>query len=1379
MWYVLNDGTGPALSYGFAPDTANHGNPFAPGQVYNNDSTNYTTTAYSQTVEITQAQYDAMQSFGGNPSASGFDMSYNGLTNSCIDFTWAAMNAGGLNPIGYEGSLWPLFNIPDVSIMLNGVAVANLFEDLVIQAINTGQAHLVDVTNELTKIYDRQIELNTGQNPSVPGSVLDFLATALKGVGIKLLNFLATVPGGDINPLVATQFTAATVARPRDPLVFELNGSSLETTVVNTTNPVYFDFTGNGLQSDTGWIGPDNAFLVLDANGSTTVTNGAQIVNTFADLSAIANGQSIINSSNPAFANLRLWVGSNGTPGSGQLVTLASLGITSINVASTTVNQTLANGNQVMGLGSFNYANGTTGTIADVNLVQNSFLSQFTTPLDTSALQSQFTNTLNTSSVAGLPDIQGSGQVRSLLEAATLSPTLVTLLQQYQATTSYSARLALVPAIIQAWSDTSAMAGTFTGAYAGDNLTVNIYHQTPGSSGYNAIADQLTILEHFNGRTFNAVPVATGVNVSVNLFNTTVPLLQQSYNALSASVFQSLELQTALAPYLNAISLTTTSTGISLNFSGLDALLAANQLSNPVTALSDLIELNQYAGSNLYANGWDGAALLQSWAQQAVSSGNTQLQAVLSSMNVELGSNLYTAGAANSILLGQGATETLAGGGGNDILIAGGGNDALNGGIGNNTYVFGIGSGQDTIVTGADATAGKLNTLQLTAGVTESNVVLTQVYDSTYGGNHALQISIAGNTADSITINGFFLNDDPGNANNGVQQISFTDGATWNLATIESMLFGAGSNYAPLIAAQVVAGLTASQVAGLNSQVTYLTAADMAALSTAQLAALTGLETQYFNSAQVAALGTTGVSALSTAALSGLSAAGGSGLSAAQIQALTPAQIAALSAASLRGLGAAAFAALTDSELSALTTTQIAGLNGTELAALDSTVIAALSAAQIAAITPYYIGSLTNVEIAELSTAQLAALTGSQAYYLTAAQVSALGTAGIAALSAAALSGLSPAGGAGLSAAQIQALTPAQIAALSPASLDYLSAAAFAALTDSERTALSAAQITGLNGAELASLDSTVISALSAAQIAAISPYYIGSLTTAEIAELSTTQLAALTASQAYYLTPAQVTALGTAGIVALSAAALGGLSAASGAGLSAAQIQALTPAQIAVLSPASLGNLSAAAFAALNSSELSALTSAQIGGLNGAELSALSSTVIALLSSTQIAAISPYYISALTTTQIAELSTAQLAALTGTQAYYLTSTQVSALGTAGIVALSTAALSGLSAVGGAGLTAAQIQALTPAQIAALSPASLNSLSAAAFAALTDGERSALSITQIADLNGAELATLDSTVIAALVVDLLIRARLSVMPAKVSFPISERKAVTP
>ena len=81
MWYELNDGKGNSASYGFAP--IEHGQWRGPGQVYNNDSSNYQDRAYTRTIEISQAQYDAMKNFGENPEANGFSTFYNGIKNSC------------------------------------------------------------------------------------------------------------------------------------------------------------------------------------------------------------------------------------------------------------------------------------------------------------------------------------------------------------------------------------------------------------------------------------------------------------------------------------------------------------------------------------------------------------------------------------------------------------------------------------------------------------------------------------------------------------------------------------------------------------------------------------------------------------------------------------------------------------------------------------------------------------------------------------------------------------------------------------------------------------------------------------------------------------------------------------------------------------------------------------------------------------------------------------------------------------------------------------------------------------------------------------------------------------------------------------------------
>ncbi|TAN70255.1 MAG: hypothetical protein EPN17_06135 [Methylobacter sp.] len=642
----------------------------------------------------------------------------------------------------------------------------------------------------------------------------------------------------DIDQATADLFNAATaVTAPirYDPLIFDLNGNGIESTGISLTNPIYFDNDADGIKTATGWVSVNDAFLVLDKNSNGAIDDGRELFgdamikgngelatdgfDALRDLDSNADGK--IDSSDAQFANLRLWqdLNQDGISQSDELFTLGSQNIAAINVGSTANNQILSNGNQLADVGSFIRTDGSSGTlgevtgnIGDINLAQNTFLSQFVDHLDTSA-------------VTGLPDMQGAGQVRTLREAATLSTTLAQLLSDYRAAGDYSTRLALLDPILTAWSDTSTLATTFNGAYSGHRLTVNIAGSVPGSAQYNAVANELTILEHFNGRTFNTVPTGTEA-VTITLWTTTQSLLQNSYDTLKQSVYVSLAFQTNLKPYLDAISLGVSATGISLDFTGMNALLASNQQANPANALFDLIELNRYAGTKLYSTGWDGITQLQSWVEQA--SGDTQLQTILTTMGVTLEPGNFSGGGADDMLFGQGGNDTLYGQAGNDILSGGTGNDSLNGGsgndtlsggtgndtlvgefgndtldggasndtliggTGNNTYLFGIGDGQDVINPISNTTAGKLSTLQFKAGVAAADVVITQVYDNIFNGNRALQIAIVGAT-DNIIINGFFYNDDPTSAYNSVQQIVFADGAVWNIATIQAMLFAGSS----------------------------------------------------------------------------------------------------------------------------------------------------------------------------------------------------------------------------------------------------------------------------------------------------------------------------------------------------------------------------------------------------------------------------------------------------------------------------------------------------------------------------------------------------------------------------------------------------------
>ncbi|MDR3345793.1 MAG: calcium-binding protein, partial [Campylobacteraceae bacterium] len=110
MWYSLSDGEGNKSSYGFASDEAK-AKPFGKGQWITTDDATYQDTYYTVQIPISEAEYKALKEFGEAPKAHGFDADrYNALNNSCIDFTWKALETAGLNEKCYEGKILPTSN---------------------------------------------------------------------------------------------------------------------------------------------------------------------------------------------------------------------------------------------------------------------------------------------------------------------------------------------------------------------------------------------------------------------------------------------------------------------------------------------------------------------------------------------------------------------------------------------------------------------------------------------------------------------------------------------------------------------------------------------------------------------------------------------------------------------------------------------------------------------------------------------------------------------------------------------------------------------------------------------------------------------------------------------------------------------------------------------------------------------------------------------------------------------------------------------------------------------------------------------------------------------------------------------------------------------
>lgn len=116
VYYTVDNGR-QTISYGFAPKE--HGASTGPGEVYNSDAQDYQSPYYQRTLEISKEQYGKLKEFGATPAKHGFDTEYHGLNNSCIDFTWGALNHAGLHRTnllsmpdrGFEGALKPLGNV--------------------------------------------------------------------------------------------------------------------------------------------------------------------------------------------------------------------------------------------------------------------------------------------------------------------------------------------------------------------------------------------------------------------------------------------------------------------------------------------------------------------------------------------------------------------------------------------------------------------------------------------------------------------------------------------------------------------------------------------------------------------------------------------------------------------------------------------------------------------------------------------------------------------------------------------------------------------------------------------------------------------------------------------------------------------------------------------------------------------------------------------------------------------------------------------------------------------------------------------------------------------------------------------------------------------
>ncbi|HBZ29590.1 MAG TPA: hypothetical protein DEO56_03205, partial [Nitrosomonas nitrosa] len=218
--------------------------------------------------------------------------------------------------------------------------------------------------------------------------------------------------------------------RPIDPIVLDLDRDGIELINVAASN-ARFDMDADGFAERTGWVAPDDAFLIYDRNGDGVVNDiseffGSSGIDGFAELEGFdTNRDGVIAPDEPIWEQLKLWRDLNGDGNTdlGELTTLDAAGINQISVRTTEVRYSVE-GNLIPYITTFNDAEGE-GLAGDVFFQVNQFDSAFS---GSSTFAEDFT--LDPEALL-LPFLRGYGNVPDLYIEMSINPALKDLVAEF------------------------------------------------------------------------------------------------------------------------------------------------------------------------------------------------------------------------------------------------------------------------------------------------------------------------------------------------------------------------------------------------------------------------------------------------------------------------------------------------------------------------------------------------------------------------------------------------------------------------------------------------------------------------------------------------------------------------------------------------------------------------------------------------------------------------------------------------------------------------------------------------------------------------------------------------------------------------------------
>ena len=511
------------------------------------------------------------------------------------------------------------------------------------------------------------------------------------------------------------------------PIVLDLDGDGVETTNIDS-GKVMFDFDGDGVKNGTGWVSPDDGFLVYDRNGDGIINDGREMFGNHTEryngqgtcldgYEALAqedsNGDGLVNHLDANWQHFRVWrdLNQNGITDEGELFTLNELGISSFEVGHSGEN-TEQNGNILQGEAVYYDISGEAHGFSDAWFVQSSFYTEYPDMEIPDHLRD-------------LPVMNGSGNVRPILQACADNEALADIYRQMSEADGHQNRMALVESLLYTWADTSGMVASYDARARACGAQTIYHYNLPVSLGeWDRI---LHVVQSFNGRYLVDLPDFTGVTghkcLAVDWTQSMVDSILNAYNALKDFAYGAVAMQTHLSEYMNLVikTIDPDTNEVSYNFTALDYYFARElETGDPIKTLWNMLDFKQVAASSLFQGAnWETDEFV---SKIILSMEMTpELQAVCEEYRLNVGGTAYfnpngTAGRDiiygsqnNDIINGGDGNDTLYGVGGDDLLYGGNGNDVLYGGEGDDQLHGGNGSdilyggdGNDKLYGGGD-----------------------------------------------------------------------------------------------------------------------------------------------------------------------------------------------------------------------------------------------------------------------------------------------------------------------------------------------------------------------------------------------------------------------------------------------------------------------------------------------------------------------------------------------------------------------------------------------------------------------------------------------------------------------------------------------------